>query len=167
MEDYHRDVLQRWKKMINDGQMYEGEFPIRTVGGEVKWVWERCRGVVGEQKEILYVDGYIEDVTERKQAEESLRESEQRYFTFINSIDDFVFLKDEDFRYLFTNDANAAFFGKTMAEIVGLTDFDLMHPEMRVHAGGQTATYLVVLPWWSMKRMLMTGFMRPVSFRCL
>jgi PAS domain S-box-containing protein len=123
----HRDtVVERWQRVLNRGEMFEGEYPIRTCSGEVKWVWERCRGEYNEEGGLQYVEGYIEDVTERKIATESLKESEQRYETFINSINDFAFLKDENFRYLFINEANAKFFGKKTAEVIGMDDFALM-----------------------------------------
>jgi PAS domain S-box-containing protein len=127
--EYRGSVLQKWQKVLSEGEIFEGEYPIRTANGEIKWVWERCRGVYTETGEILYVEGYIADVTEHMKAVESLRESEQRYQTFINSIDDFAFLKDENFRYLFINNANAAFFGKETAEIIGLDDFQLMQED--------------------------------------
>jgi PAS domain S-box-containing protein len=125
-EDFRGAVLQKWQKVLTAGEMFEGEYPIKTAQGETKWVWERCRGEYNEKGEILYVEGYIADVTERKKAVESLRESEQRYQTFINSTNDFAFLKDENFKYLFINHANADFFKRNAEDIIGLDDFDLM-----------------------------------------
>jgi PAS domain S-box-containing protein len=66
------------------------------------------------------------DITDRKQAEEYLRESEERYETFINATDDMVFLKDNQFRYLFVNNANVRFFEKSVPDILGADDFALM-----------------------------------------
>jgi PAS domain S-box-containing protein len=129
VEEYRDKVIQKWEKVMAEGETFEGEYPIITASGETRWVWERCRGEYNEAGEILYIEGYIEDVTERQKAVESLRESEQRYVTFINSIDDFAFLKDENFKYLFINNANATFFGKSAGEAIGLDDFDLMQPE--------------------------------------
>lgn len=129
LEEHRDSVLHKWQKVLTHGGMFEGEYPIRTANGEIKWVWERCRGEYNDKGEIIYVEGYIEDVTERKKAEESLRESEQRYVTFINSVNDFAFLKDENFRYLFINNANATFFGRKAGEIIGLDDYDLMQPD--------------------------------------
>ena len=63
---------------------------------------------------------------ERQQAEKKLQESEERYRVFINSTDDMAFLKDNQLKYILVNRSNAAFFGKTKAEIIGKTDFDLM-----------------------------------------
>ncbi len=129
LDEYKHSVLDKWQRVLTAGEMFEGEYPIKTASGEIKWVWEKCRGEYTNDGELIYVEGYIEDVTERKKAVESLRESEQRYETFINSIDDFAFLKDENFKYLFINNANAVFFEKKSEEIIGLDDFDLMKHE--------------------------------------
>ena len=69
------------------------------------------------------------EITERKQAEEALRESETRYKTFINSTSDFVFLKDEQLNHIVVNNALARYFGKKPEEVIGLSDFDLLPEE--------------------------------------
>jgi two-component system cell cycle sensor histidine kinase/response regulator CckA len=74
----------------------------------------------------------LRDVTERKRTEEALRESEERYHTFINSTSDMVFLKDEYFRYVLVNKELTEFFEKKEEEIIGKTDFELM-PEESAH----------------------------------
>ncbi|MCD6234560.1 MAG: PAS domain S-box protein [Candidatus Marinimicrobia bacterium] len=56
----------------------------------------------------------------------ALEESERKHEIFINSIDDFAYLKDESFRYILINDANARFFNRRKREILGKTDFDLL-----------------------------------------
>ncbi len=66
---------------------------------------------------------------ERRRAVEALRISEERLKTFLNAPTDMVFLKDGQYRHLFANQALADFFGKSPAEVVGLSDFDLMPPD--------------------------------------
>ena len=68
----------------------------------------------------------IRDVTERRQSEEALKVSEERYRLFINGTDDMVFMKDEQRRYVFVNRATADFFKKDESDIIGKTDFQLM-----------------------------------------
>ncbi|OGR22131.1 MAG: hypothetical protein A2277_12740 [Desulfobacterales bacterium RIFOXYA12_FULL_46_15] len=70
------------------------------------------------------------NITEQKQAEEALRESETRYSTFINSTTDMVFLKDGQFRYIVANKALADNFGRPIGGVIGLCDSDLMLPKM-------------------------------------
>ncbi len=76
-----------------------------------------------------YVVSVARDISDRRQAAEALRESELRYRTFIDSSSDLVFLKDESFRYVISNERNNAFLGRSEAEVLGHTDFDLMSGE--------------------------------------
>ncbi len=82
LEEYRETVLQKWQEVLTRGELYEGEYPIRTATGEVKWVWERCRGIYSDEGDILYLEGYIEDISARRTAEEALKklnnELEQR-----------------------------------------------------------------------------------------
>jgi PAS domain S-box-containing protein len=100
--------------------------PFPRQDGRVDWVswecrpWHRADGGIGGM--ILY----SELITERKEAEELLRQSRGQYETFINATDDIAFLKDDQLRYIIVNPANAAYFGRSAEEIVGHTDDELM-----------------------------------------
>ena len=65
---------------------------------------------------------YARDITEKKKAEEARRQSEERLDTFLNSFRDPVFLKGNDRRYLFVNEAGLSLLGRTREEIIGKTD---------------------------------------------
>ena len=63
---------------------------------------------------------------ELNQAQARLNESERRHRAFLDADSDLVFLKDDEFRYVVSNRANNEFLGKSEAEVLGRTDFDLM-----------------------------------------
>ena len=53
---------------------FELEYRIRCADGRVKWVWERGRGVFSpEGGDLLFLEGFITDITERREAEDLMR----------------------------------------------------------------------------------------------
>lgn len=78
LSDYHEYISGKWIKALRCKNACELEYPILTKGGDLRWVWERGRGVFSEIGDLLYLEGFITDITERKQAENKLKESESR-----------------------------------------------------------------------------------------
>ncbi|MEI7636909.1 MAG: PAS domain S-box protein [Syntrophus sp. (in: bacteria)] len=75
---------------------------------------------------VCGICGMFTEITERKRAEQVLRETENLYRIFINATSDMVFLKDELLRNVVVNKSMASFFGKPEEEIIGKSDFELM-----------------------------------------
>lgn len=78
---------------------------------------------IGE--DINYALNAIEAEHTRKQAEEALIESEDRYNTFINNNVDMIFVKDDRLRYLIANDAMASFLSVDKQDILFKTDDEI------------------------------------------
>lgn len=86
-------------------------------------------------KEIPYQNRIVRvtefrDITERKQAEKRLVESESRLHILMHAIPDLVWLKDTDGVYLACNQRFERFFGKSEKEIVDKTDYDFLGKEL-------------------------------------
>ncbi|MEI6089935.1 MAG: PAS domain S-box protein [bacterium] len=73
---------------------FELEYRIFTRNNEVKHVWERGRGVYSTDGKLLYLEGFITDVTERKLAVEAMLESEHRYYSLFDSMEEGVVLHE-------------------------------------------------------------------------
>jgi PAS domain S-box-containing protein len=74
-ERLHREV----DEALAGERPYEFTYRIVTADGQIKWVWERGRGVFGPAGELLALEGFIADVTAAREATEALRQSEERY----------------------------------------------------------------------------------------
>ncbi len=70
------------------------------------------------------------DITERKRAENAMREQRMLLETILDAIPTPVFYKDARGVYLGCNDAFTAYAGRSKAEVAGKTVFDLVDPEL-------------------------------------
>jgi diguanylate cyclase (GGDEF)-like protein/PAS domain S-box-containing protein len=65
------------------------------------------------------ISGMVIDVTGRRQAENALRESEEKYRSLVHSTEDSIYLVDRDYRYLFMNERHIARMGFSGDEYLG------------------------------------------------
>ncbi len=72
----------------------------------------------------------IRRAAEKRASGKALIESQGRYHTFLNATADIAFLKDEQLRFIFVNEATARFFGIPIEQIIGRDDFALMEPQV-------------------------------------
>lgn len=90
-------------------------------------------GVFGYFQKPLDVDQVllsIQQAVQKRRAVQALQVNQMRYRAFLDATDDIAFLKDDQFRYILCNQANARFLGRTMEEIIAHDDFELMPPEV-------------------------------------
>jgi PAS domain S-box-containing protein len=63
--DDREAVWEEVQSGIEERRPFQFNYRITTVSGEVKWVWEQGRGIFSPEEELLAVEGFITDVTER------------------------------------------------------------------------------------------------------
>jgi PAS domain S-box-containing protein len=71
------------------------------------------------------------DITERKQAEEKLRESEEKYRLLVESTPDWIWMCDRKSRHTFSNNSVKEILGYEIHEILGTSALSLIHKEDR------------------------------------
>ena len=88
------------------------------------WISENCRAVRDTDGHLLYYEGTVEDITQRRQTEENLRNSETLYHSLVETLPQNIFRKDLEGRFTFANQQFCKMLGKTLDQIIGKTDFD-------------------------------------------
>ncbi|MBD2506680.1 PAS domain S-box protein [Nostoc muscorum FACHB-395] len=73
-----RDCLTIAAKQQLISELVSIEYRILRPDGSMRWIWDRGFAIYDDQGKVPYYGGIAEDITERKLAEESLRESEAR-----------------------------------------------------------------------------------------
>ncbi|MFT0796926.1 PAS domain-containing protein, partial [Synechococcus sp. H70.1] len=84
-------------------QVIRGEKPVTYRifhrDGRVRWLRTSCRPIFNECQEVIRIAGITEDITEQKEAELALQESEARLKAILDGIPFPIFVKDLQGRY--------------------------------------------------------------------
>jgi PAS domain S-box-containing protein len=72
-------MRERFKKLMDEDDQVRGlEYQVRRRDGEIIWISENSRMVRDTNGKARYYEGFIEEITKRKQAEAALQQSQQR-----------------------------------------------------------------------------------------
>jgi PAS domain S-box-containing protein len=112
---------------------YEAQYRIVRPDGAVRWIHDRGFPVRDEAGQIIRMVGIAEDITERKQVEEALREAERRYRTLFEQAPDGVLIVEPETAAIIEfNEAAHRQLGYSRDEFSGLSIPDIEaaeHPE--------------------------------------
>jgi diguanylate cyclase (GGDEF)-like protein/PAS domain S-box-containing protein len=107
-----RDALHR-------RQPFDLEYRIVHADGGIRWVWERGIGVQDGEGRVVAVEGLIQDITDRRNAVQALREAERRYRGLFDNAIEGIFRTTAEGHYLDANPALAQIYGfESTAELI-------------------------------------------------
>ncbi len=108
------------------GEVFTTEY--RVLHRDGRTVWVRNESVMVEEEEAdgsRYWQGFMIDITERKRAEEALRESEERFRQLFEQSVDAVFVHDEQGRFVDCNSRACLLLGYSREELLSLSVRDV------------------------------------------
>jgi PAS domain S-box-containing protein len=120
------------------GVAFDEEYRMRHADGDWVWVHDTSTPVHGSDGTLTHFQGFMIDVTRRKEAERALQDAERRYRSMVEAIPAVVYI-DEPTDSLAGMGATVTFVSPQVEQVLGypaerFTDdaqfwFDIMHPE--------------------------------------
>ena len=135
-EGIHPDDRQRveesWARTVGQGgDYYEEEFRVIRPDGSLRWVRDRAYPIRDDNGQVYRVAEIVHDITEYKQAEEALRESNQRYRLLVETLNDGLSVMDENGIITFINEKICEMLGYSMDELLGKPALELFDDDNR------------------------------------
>jgi PAS domain S-box-containing protein len=114
------EYRQLWD-MITSGGEWRGEFHNKKKNGELYWESAIISPIKDERGIITHFLGVKEDITERKQAEKKIHESEENFRAIFENNSSAIAIIEPDTTISMVNDAYCQMSGYTKQEVVGMS----------------------------------------------
>lgn len=89
-------VIERCQLCAVEGADFEMEFRVVYPDGSLHWLYDKGKTFLDEEGKPGYMTGACVDITERKKAEDIIRESESRFRTLVESLPQMVWVRTVD-----------------------------------------------------------------------
>lgn len=134
----HPDDTERTKKEIQNYvskniESYKQIYRIVTRDGEARWIEDHTSVVIDPDTGVKYHQGIVEDIHQRKEAEDRLRRSEEKYRRIIETTGEGFLLMDKDLNRVDLNKAYCHMIGVSRKELLGRNFIDLVSEQHRFY----------------------------------
>ncbi len=120
---------ERFKRLLTRDKLEPIEFKINRGDGKLFWISLESSFVNVGDETLIQV--FIKDITERKEADLKIQESEEKYRLISENANDMIFSMDHEGKFLHCNEAFKRNVGYTPEEIQGVSALEISHPEDR------------------------------------
>ncbi len=119
--DEREFVREAYTKSIKEKTIYDIIHRIILKDGSIKYVHERCETYYDEYDHPIRSIGTVQDITERKKAEEAILKSEAKYRSVVENIHESLAIEDIEGRLVYANNEFTKIFGFPQNEVLNLT----------------------------------------------
>ncbi|PSL25842.1 PAS domain-containing protein [Chitinophaga ginsengisoli] len=114
---------------LSQGEDTQVEYRIRHRNGQIKWLSVRMRPTLNVSGKLIRIDGISSDITERKEAELALTNSELKLRSLLENSNDAIVIINEHLDYTFATESIGRIIGYATEEFVGTSMLNYIHEE--------------------------------------
>jgi diguanylate cyclase (GGDEF)-like protein/PAS domain S-box-containing protein/putative nucleotidyltransferase with HDIG domain len=127
--DDRQAILEEANKAAGQGRDLSYDIRIVTPKGQLHWAHIHTSPTFSTEGEVIGRVGAVEDINERKRAEEALAAKTKEYIDTLNLTGDMIIKLDQDGKLIFVNDAACQSLGRSRDEVLGADAKDIIHPD--------------------------------------
>ena len=127
--EYVKSTVERFKKGLAGGEIPLYEIEMKHKNGGTVPIELNVTLLLDATGKTAGRIGVARDITERKQAEEALRKSEEKYRLIAENMHDMIRLVDTQGTNLYSSPSHKAVLGYSPEERVGKSSFEVVHPD--------------------------------------
>ena len=124
---------QAFREANAKGTAFRVEYRLRRHDGDYRWAIDAAAPRLGPNGEYLGYVGSVIDITDRKNAEEALKESEERFRAIVSQATAGIGQADLSGRFVFANDRYCTIVRRSREELMSLRMQDITHPDHLPH----------------------------------
>ena len=143
------DRQKQQKRLETEDKLLQSELQMKCFDGSIIIVRDNARVVRDNAGKVQFYEGSLEDITVQRNAENALRESEERYRTLVSNMSEGLTIVDTNETVLFSNPTADEMFGvrtgsmigRNLSEFLSEEQYQLVRRQTLNRLKGQRATY--------------------------
>lgn len=140
--DDRETIYNELRESVESGRPYRGEMRIRHRRGHYIWIAAKGQAIRDGEGNPVRILGTIEDIGDRKAAEEALRQSVSQYRSLAEAMPQCLYRKDRQGKVTYVNPALVRWSGMAEADLLGKTAYDVYPPALAAQYAADDARVL-------------------------